>query len=605
MSDDTRIVLNPALFLKMIFTGGKQIIQNEHELNQLNVYPVPDGDTGSNMAALMRYVVAQQYPTDNFGSLLTALADASLIGSCGNSGMILSAFFVGLSQLKSIAEKTSLTINEFIDCLASGVKQAHKSVAQPVEGTILTVMQAWLNACMEKRAVCKDFGSLFRDTVPAVRSALSQTEFLLPALKDNHVVDAGAFGFTELVIGMEKALEDPDNFDVHWEDHETFHHHSTHHNHHTELSPDAYQFCMETLLSGTHENLDSLHQQLEGFCDSVVLNQSPSHIKAHVHTTDIMRCTDLLKKYGSIIHQKIDDIKIQWAINEHRKHKIAIVTDSSADLPDELRADAQIHSLPNQVRIGEHLLLDRLTVDLPTLFEQTGNPHHKPGTAAPTAAIVSRYLHFLASHYESVIVITLSSKLSSAHQLIKNQAEHVAHTSGVKIDVIDSLSLAAGHGLLVMKAAKLLNEGLAHDDIVAALNDARSNIRIYVAIDELKTMRESGRLSKIMHKIADWGRLKPILSIDHIGQISMSGLALGKNKSWAKISTLISKFIGQTKNYTMLISHTAQTEKIDAFIAYLEESVGAKINYVCETAPSVGVHAGRGTIAVAMLNEKL
>lgn len=605
MSDDNRIVLNPALFLKMIFTGGKQIIQNEHELNQLNVYPVPDGDTGSNMAALMRYVVAQQYPTENFGRLLTALADASLIGSCGNSGMILSAFFVGLSQLKSIADKTTLTINEFIDCLSSGVRQAHKAVAQPVEGTILTVMQAWLTACLEKRANCKDFGTLFRDTLPAVKTALTQTEFLLPALKENHVVDAGAFGFTKLILGMEKALEDPENFDVHWEDHETFHHHSTHHAHHTEMSPDAYQYCMETLLSGTHENLDSLHQKLESFCDSVVLNQSPNHIKAHVHTTDIMCCTELLKGYGTIIHQKIDDIKIQWAINEHRKHKIAIVTDSSADLPPHLAAEAQIHSIPIQVRLGEHSLLDRLTIDLPTLFEHAGKQNYKTSTAAPTAAIVSRYLHFLASHYDSIIVITLSSKLSSAHQLIKNQAEHVTHTSGVKIDVIDSLSLAAGHGLLVMKAARLLDEGHHHDAIVGSLNEARGNIRIYVAIDELKTMRESGRLSKIMHKIADWGRLKPILTIDPTGQMAMSGLALGKNKSWKKISVLLNKFINQTKNYTMLISHTASPEKLGTFISHLEESVGAKINSVCETAPSIGVHAGRGTIAVAMLNETL
>ncbi|HTM64179.1 MAG TPA: DegV family protein [Gammaproteobacteria bacterium] len=605
MSVDNRIVLNPALFLKMIFTGGKQIIQNENKLNQLNVYPVPDGDTGSNMAALMRYVVAQKYPTENFGRLLTALADASLIGSCGNSGMILSAFFVGLSQLKSIAEKTTLTINEFIDCLASGVKQAHKAVAQPVEGTILTVMQAWLNACLEKRASCQDFGTLFRATVPAVENALSQTEFLLPTLKENHVVDAGAFGFTKLLLGMEKALHDPDGFDVNWEEHETFHQSHAHHVHHTELSPDAYQFCMETLLSGTHENLDVLHQKLDEFCDSVVLNQSPSHIKAHVHTTDLMRCTDLLENYGTIIHQKIDDIKIQWAVNEHRKHKVAIVTDSSADLPQHLYEEAQIHTIPNQVRLGEHSLLDRMTVNLSSLYKYAASGSGKPSTAAPAAANVSRYLHFLASHYDSIIIITVSSRLSSAHQLIKNQAEQVAHVTGVKIDVIDSLNLAAGHGLLVMKAVKLLDAGNNHEKIIQELNNARSKIRMYVAIDELKTMHESGRLSKLMHKIADWGHLKPVLSVDSSGQLAMSGLALGKQKSWKKISTILTKYIQSAKQYTLMISHTASTENVKAFINYLEKSVGAKINCVCETAPSIGVHAGRGTIAVALYEEEL
>jgi DegV family protein with EDD domain len=295
---------------------------------------------------------------------------------------------------------------------------------------------------------------------------------------------------------------------------------------------------METLLSGSHDNLDQLHKQLDNFCDSVVLNQSPSHIKAHVHTTDLMRCTDLLKNYGTIIHQKIDDIKEQWAINEHRKHKVAIVTDSSADIPEDIRTAAQVHTIPIQVRLGEHALLDRLTINLDTLFDQTSQHQLKTSTAAPTAAIVNRYLHFLASHYDSIIVITLSSRLSSTYQLVKNQAEQI---NGTKIDVIDSLSLAAGTGLLVMKAAKLLDEGCDHDTAVKALNETRNNIRIYVAIDELKTMRESGRLSKIMHKIADWGHVKPILSIDSLGQISIAGVSLGKQKSWKKLSPEIQR----------------------------------------------------------------
>lgn len=604
MSDINQIVLNPALFLKMIFTGGKQIIQNEDELNQLNVYPVPDGDTGSNMAALMRYVVSQQYPTDNFGNLLTALADASLIGSCGNSGMILSAFFVGLAQLKSVAEKTTLTINEFTDCLSSGVRQAHRAVAHPVEGTILTVMQAWLTACLDKRASCSDFGSLFRATLPAAETALAQTEHQLPMLEANHVVDAGAFGFTRLLIGMEKALHDPAKFDVHWEDHEIHHHHAAHHTHHTELAADAYQFCMETLLSGTHDNLSEAHQLLDGFCDSIVLNQSPSHIKAHVHTNDLMRCTNILKKFGTILHQKIDDIKIQWAINERRKHKVAIVTDSSADLPEDFRINAQIHSIPNQIRLNDDALLDRLTINLKTLYEQL-NHQVKATTAAPSAAIVSRYLHFLASHYESIIIVTLSSKLSSAHQLIKNQAEQVAHTTGLKIDVVDSLNLAAGHGLLVMKAAKLLDQGAQHDEIITALNETRGKIRFYAAIDELKSMGQSGRLSKIMHKLADWGHVKPLLTVDNTGQMTMAGLALGRQKSWNKMTTVLQNFKKTANRYTLMISHTTTPENLRQFITQIEAVVGEKIRYICETAPSVGIHSGRGTLAFALLDEEL
>lgn len=557
------------------------------------------------MAALMRYVVAHQYPTDNFGNLLTALADASLIGSCGNSGMILSAFFVGLSNLKPIAENTALTVNEFIECLKSGVKQAHQSVAHPVEGTILTVMQAWLNACIQNSNLATTFETLFQTSIPIAEAALKQTEFLLPTLKDNHVVDAGAFGFIKLVQGMNLALRDPDKFDVNWEEYETCHQHVAHHAHHTELSPDAYQFCMETLIAGTSPTLHELHQKLEPLCDSIVLNQSPNHIKAHVHTTDLLTCTEILKDYGKIIHQKIDDIKIQWAINEHRKHNIAIVADSSADIPQEIRDTAQIHTIPNQVRVGEHLLLDRLTVNLTNMFNAITQNHLKLSTAAPSAEIVNRYLHFLASHYNSIIVITLSSRLSSAYQLIKNQAEQVSHSTGIKIDVIDSLTLAAGHGLLVMKAAKLLDTGHSHDDTVHALEKARKDIKFYVGIDEMQTMRESGRLSKFMHKIADWGQLKPILSVDQYGNMSKSGLSLGKQKAWKKIVALINRTLQNANQYTLLISHTASPETIQEFVEYLKANTNVKLRAICETASSIGVHAGRGAIAVSILHETL
>jgi DegV family protein with EDD domain len=605
MSEAQKIALNPTLFLKMIFTGGKHIIQSENELNQLNVYPVPDGDTGSNMAALMRYVVAQHYPTDNFGRMLTALADASLIGSCGNSGMILSAFFVGLAKIQHVADKTTLTINEFIDCLASGVKQAHQAVAQPVEGTILTVMQSWVNACMDKRTQVTDFESLFHSTLPIAENALTQTEFLLPALKENHVVDAGAYGFTKLIQGMNKALHDPEQFDVHWEDHETCHDHVAHHNHQTEMSPDSYQYCMETLLSSSHDDLNELREKLAGFCDSIVLNQSPSNIKAHVHTTNVMQCTELLKKYGHIIHQKIDDIKIQWAINEHRKHKIAIVTDSSADIPQHVRDTAQIHTIPMQVRVGEHALIDRLSIDLPTLFSQINSHSTKTMTSAPSVDIVNRYLHFLTSHYDSIIVMTLSSRFSSTFQLIKNQAEHVSRGTGKKIDVVDTHSIASGHGLLVMKAAKLLDQGNDHDQVIQALTKARDNIHVYVVVDELKTMRESGRFSKILHKIADWGQLKPILSMDKTGQMTIASLTLGKQKSWNKIYSLLNKIIKTSNEYTLLISHTTAMETITSFAEQLRGTTGASVIDICETAPSVGVHAGRGAIAVAVYAEAL
>ncbi len=597
--------LSPSLFLKMVFTGGKHIIQSESELNQLNVYPVPDGDTGSNMAALMRYIVAQPYPTENFGSLLTALADASLIGSCGNSGMILSAFFVGLAKWHAVADNTALSINDFVDCLKSGVEQAHRAVANPVEGTILTVMKSWLHACTEAKSRYHNFVELFTSTLPTAESSLKQTEFQLAVLQENHVIDAGAFGFTKFLQGMQYALQNPAQLDVSWEIESAKQLPSSHPVHHVELSADAYRYCMETLLANSIDNLDALRHKMEPICDSIVLNQSPSHLKAHVHTTDIMQCTEILKDCGHIIYQKIDDIKMMWEVSEHRKHRIAVVTDSSADLPQSVRDSAQIHTIPIQVRIGEDSFLDRLTVNLKTLFEKAGQPGYKTSTAAPTSEIIRRYLQFLSTHYDSIIVLSLSSKLSSTYQVLSNQANYVAQTTGVKIDVIDSQNICSAHGLLLMKVANMLDQGKTHDEIVHATLAARNKVHTYVAINEMKTMRESGRLSKFMHKMADWGHVKPILTLDHNGQVSLAGVALGKQKAWNKLIVLLEKAMKTTQHYTLMISHTSSAEHVEAFLQQVRDKTGAIIKSICDTAPSIGVHAGRGAIAIALINEEV
>ncbi len=174
---------------------------------------------------------------------------------------------------------------------------------------------------------------------------------------------------------------------------------------------------------------------------------------------------------------------------------------------------------------------------------------------------------------------------------MQNQAEHVSHATGVKIDVVDSRSLCSGHGLLVMKAAKMLDSGSSHDDIVKTLETEREKIRIYVAIDEMKTMRESGRASKIMHKIADWGHVKPLLRLDKSGQATLAGIALGKHKAWKKISAILKKYLQPAGKQTILLSHTTTPDVVNEFVDTFSTATGTKITAVCDTSSSIGVHA--------------
>ena len=192
------------LFRKMVTNGAINLKNNYKEVDELNVFPVPDGDTGTNMSMTMMSGVNEfeNFESNSLTEIAKVLSRGFLMGARGNSGVILSQFFRGVYLGVRNIKGSEATIDEIVDTLVSGYKIAYQAVTQPVEGTILTVMREAGEHIDQNRGSYTKVDQLLKEYVDAAKVSLNKTPELLPILKEAGVVDSGGAGFVKVIEGM-------------------------------------------------------------------------------------------------------------------------------------------------------------------------------------------------------------------------------------------------------------------------------------------------------------------------------------------------------------------------------------------------------------------
>ena len=201
--------INGPLFKRMVINGAINLKNSVKEIDDLNVFPVPDGDTGTNMSMTMMSGVRDIQALDSISvsEISKTLSRGLLMGARGNSGVILSQFFRGISVGMNNIKGSDATIEEFIDCLVSGYQVAYKAVMTPVEGTILTVMREAGEQVDANRAQFETIEEVLVNYVKYANVSLQNTPNILPVLKDAGVVDSGGAGFLKVITGMLWAVQ--------------------------------------------------------------------------------------------------------------------------------------------------------------------------------------------------------------------------------------------------------------------------------------------------------------------------------------------------------------------------------------------------------------
>ncbi|MCF8009399.1 MAG: DAK2 domain-containing protein, partial [Halanaerobiales bacterium] len=181
-------------------SGAKEVIENKKELNKINLFPVPDGDTGTNLSRTLNMVVENVRADKSITKTLSLMSNAALQGAIGNSGIIFAQFINGLKV--SVKSENRINVSSFVEIINNAVDYTYKAINEPVEGTILTVMNDWSKALGDVKRRTDDFEVLMSESLKTAQRSLASTKETLEVLKQANVVDSGALGFIFFLNGI-------------------------------------------------------------------------------------------------------------------------------------------------------------------------------------------------------------------------------------------------------------------------------------------------------------------------------------------------------------------------------------------------------------------
>ncbi len=584
------------LQLNRAFKAGilRLLAQQEH-LNKINVFPVPDGDTGTNLALTFGAVLGtlQRWPDRHAGKTLTRVADAALDGARGNSGAIVAQFFLGLCD--RLGHLGRLSAGDFAEAVHGGADYARESLSEPRDGTILTVLTDFAHELRRvQREGVRDFRDLLRRGVAAAQQSLERTKFQLEALRRADVVDAGGQGFVEFMAGVTDYLERgtdeepvapvPAVVDSASE---------TTAGREEDL---AYRYCTECVVTGDRIDRRHLREDLSAVGGSLVIAGLQTKVRVHIHANEPSEVFRIAARHGEVSGEKADDMQRQ----QHAAHlvgrKVAVVTDSAADIPEDEMDRLDIHMVPLRVHFGEHSYLDKVGLAAEEFYaELSRNPHH-PKTSQPPPGDFRRRFEFLASHSPAVVSVNLTRKVSGTCGSAESAASRVSAHG--KVTVLDSQNASLGQGLVAMYAAECAQAGYDVEHVIEATRAILPRTRTFGLVGSLACAVRGGRVPRWVKIVADALRLMPVLC-NRDGRITAGGVLFGRKRLEAKFARFVRRRMRSDRRYRILVGH-ANCEATGRWL--LDQFQGDNVCYrrLVPVGSALGVHGGPGLLVVAM-----
>ena len=307
--------IDGALFSEMVRSGAVNLRNNAQTVNELNVFPIPDGDTGENMARTIEggVAAASSVANGNISDVAEVIAHGMLLSARGNSGVILSQFFEGLHR-GLIGEKTA-DVKALNTAFRAGVSQAYSAVVQPTEGTILTVMREATEKAASVSAT-DSVQSYFSVFIDEMYSSLERTPELLPVLKESGVVDSGGAGFVYIIEGMNRVLNGQAN-ELHTTTVEAAATSDT--DKFDENSEMKFGYCTEVIVQLTNAKTDAQGYDVKTFIEylesiggeSIVAFKTGTRIKVHVHTFEPNKVLGYCLTVGELVAVKVENMSVQ------------------------------------------------------------------------------------------------------------------------------------------------------------------------------------------------------------------------------------------------------------------------------------------------------
>ena len=600
MSASSAAAIDPesldGLRLNRAFKAGiLRLVSRQEHLNKINVFPVPDGDTGTNLAITMGAVlgVLQRTPDAHAGNTLNRIADAAIDGARGNSGAILAQYLLGLGD--KLGHLARLRPADLAAGAVGGAAYARESLSEPREGTILSVLTDFALAAHAAAKDATTFDPVLERAVTEARASLARTTEQLEALRRANVVDAGAQGFVELASGFADYLAsgsdaDPEVGQLAVIDASAIE---------TAGSEEdlEYRWCTECIVSGTAVDRRRLRESLSALGGSLVIAGLAHKARVHIHANDPAEVFRIAAQFGKVAGEKADDMQRQQRSAHAKNRRVAIVTDSAADIPEDEMDRLDIHMVPARVHFGDRSYLDKVGITAEEFFGAIERGPHHPKTSQPPPGDFRRRFEFLASHYDAVLSINLTRRVSGTIGAAESAAARTS-THG-EVQVLDSLNASAGQGLVVLHAAECAQTGAGLTEVAAAARAILPATYTFGLMGSLEYAVRGGRVPRWVKRVADALRLMPVLGNDAIGRVRPVGVLIGRGNLREKFARFVKRRMSDDRSYRILVGH-ANREADGHWL--LERLRGDNVGWgrVVPLGSALGAHGGPGMLVVGL-----
>lgn len=598
------------------------------ELNRINVFPVPDGDTGTNLSLTVQAISDHLLGNEDRSVHVVAreAAEAAVLGARGNCGMMLSHFLLGFAD--GLEGRERITAPEFGEALLGGAESLDAALERPVEGTILTVVRDVAREAV--RATTSDFVPLVTELLERAKESLERTPELLPVLKRAGVVDAGAKGFVNLLEGVllyihgdpivaaaatERGRRRSGAEDVGRESPGA-----------RALAPgsdtepaaarveldasERYRYCTEALVRG-----DALPDEARVKADlrergsSLIVLRSGNVLKIHVHTDEPEEVFAYLRRLGTLATHKAEDMRAQHEAVERSadrharlaRRPVAVVTDSANDLPDEVIRAHGIHVVPLLLLEGDRTYRDGVEITSSEFARRLVEEEALPTTSQPAPGdFLDTYLR-AAEDGEEILAVVLGSALSGTFTSAETAARRFDHAP---VHLVDSRGASLLQGLLTLKGAELAEEGRPPGEIADELRRIRDRSGILFTPDTFDRLLASGRVGKGRAWLGTLLSVKPVLGLDAEGKVEPVARAMGRSRVVSTLlETLDERIPDDAERLRFGIVHVA----MPGIVAEVEEALRSRYGDVevisGPATPVIATHLGAGAWGVAWMVE--
>ena len=587
----------PKELKKMIIYSCQRIERDKENINKINVFPVPDQDTGNNLAktlgGIKQAIENKNYDTTE--TLANDVLEASLASAQGNAGVIYTGFLAGfLSQIN----KNEIDARILGAAFRKGAERARQSIQNPKEGTILDVITAAAKSVEEEAEKGNDIPSALKTAIKAASEALLKTREQMAILKKANVVDAGGLGFLIIMESYLEALKDKKVSSP------------------IETKPSqnvkniiqiiSARFEVVALIKNPRINDIEMRKALSRFGNSLDIVQIKNKMKIHVHTDMPDDVIAAIKQKGQILDLRTQDMAKEIVGEPSiKKVSIGLITDPLANLTDKIIERYGIEIVQYIYDWPEENMLRGENIYQKMRDAASKGIANLPKTSQPSPKdFLDAFKKKLSQGYKEVLCINFSSKLSGGYNSACQARNLLPEEQKQKIHIFDSLNAAAGQALIVLKAVEFIQMQKNIKEILVELKKESDRVELYGMPQDPKWLEWGSRIS---HSQAQWLRrlqkirISPLLGIKN-GKIEKIGFSTGEKEMseaiFKKILSGTKKLRKENKNIRVVITHCDNPQGAQKLKEMLRQE-NFEVSFINLTDSIIGVHVGPGALIAA------